>query len=82
MPSLDSWNKSSEAVQCGVSGTETVTDVEIRTLGNIIGVTIAPAGLDDFVVQCIFTLVPSKRPLPPIPTRPSLLADGRAGAHL
>lgn len=38
---------------------------------SFIGVTNTPAGLDELAVQCIFTLVPSKRPSSIIQIQPS-----------
>jgi len=48
----------------------------------VIGVTHAPAGLDELTVQCIFTLVPSNRSLSPIQTQPSIYAVERANTRL
>jgi hypothetical protein len=44
----------------------------------VIGVTNAPAGLDELAIQCIFTLVPPKRSL----SRPSLKTVERANTRL
>lgn len=49
---------------------------------DIIGVANAPAGLDELAVQCVFTLVPSDRPLSPIQTQPPLSTTERAGTRL
>lgn len=51
-----------------------------QSLG-VIGVTNAPAGLDELAVQCIFTLVPSRRSLSHIQTRSSLPTVGRANTR-
>ena len=49
---------------------------------SMVGVTNAPAGLDEFAVQCIFTLVPSNRSLPPIQTQALLPTAERPNARL
>ncbi|KAF9646507.1 hypothetical protein BDM02DRAFT_3008877 [Thelephora ganbajun] len=49
---------------------------------SIIGVTNAPAGLDELATQCIFTLVPPKHSLSPVETRPSLSTAERANTRL
>lgn len=36
---------------------------------NLIGVTNTPAGLDELAVQCVFTLVPSKKRSPSTPIK-------------
>lgn len=48
----------------------------------IIGVTNAPAGLDELAVQCIFTLVPSDCSLSPTQKQPSLSAAEDANTRL
>lgn len=48
----------------------------------ILGVTIAPAGLDELAVQCIFTLLPSMRSLSPAQTPPLLSPTERPNVRL
>lgn len=48
----------------------------------VIGVTHAPAGLDELTVQCIFTLVPSTRPYTPIETQPPSVTFECASSRL
>jgi len=48
----------------------------------ILGVTIAPAGLDELAVQCVFTLLPSMRSLSPAQTPPPLSPAERPNVRL
>ena len=55
-----------------------VGDGEPSQYLGLIGITNTPAGLDELAVQCIFTLVPSKRSPSPSQIEPSLLIPERA----
>ena len=48
---------------------------------SMVGVTNAPAGLDEFAAQCTITLVPSNRSLPPIQTQALLPTAERPNAR-